>query len=56
MLNEEKPSYVYSILKPHGKGFRSPVILILSKAKLSYVYLILEPHGKGFRSPLRPLP
>ena len=44
LLSEEKPSYVYSILKPHGQSSRSPVTLLPCKAKPSCVHLILKPH------------
>ena len=55
LLSEAKPSYVYSILKPHGQSFRNPVRPLLSKAKPSCVYSILKPHGQSFRRPVRPL-
>ena len=56
LLSEAKPSYVYSILKPHGQSSRSPVRPLLSEAKPSCVYSILKPHGKSSRGPGRQLP
>ena len=35
---EAKPSYVYSILKPHGQSFRRQVRLLLSEAKLNELW------------------
>ena len=55
LLNKAKPSYVYSILKPHGQSSRSPVGPLLSKAKPSYVYSTLKLPGQSSRSPVRPL-
>ena len=53
LLHEAKPSYIFSILKPHGQSSRSPVRLPPPEAKLSYVYLILKPHGQISKSPVR---
>ena len=50
---EAKPSYVYSILKPHGQSFNSQVRLLLSEAKPSYIYSILKPHGQSSNSQVR---
>ena len=50
LLSEAQPSYVYSILKPHGQSYRSPVRPLLSEAKPSCVYSILKPPGHSFRS------
>ena len=47
LLSEAKPSYVYSILKPHGQSSKSQVRLLLSEAKPSCVYSILKPHGQS---------
>ena len=55
LLSEAKPSYVYSILKPHGQSSKRQVWLLLSEAKPSCVYSILKPHGQSFRRPVRPL-
>ena len=55
LLSEAKPSYVYSILKPHGQSSRSPVRPLLSEAKPSCVYSILKPHGQSSRRQVRPL-
>ena len=53
LLSEAKPSYVYSILKPHGQSSKRQVWLLLSEAKPSCVYSILKPHGQSFRRPVR---
>ena len=53
LLSKAKPSYVYSILKPHGQSSRSPIRPLLGEAKPSCVYLILKPHGQSFRRPVR---
>ena len=47
LLSEATPSYVYSILKPHGQNFKSQVTLLLSEEKPSYLYLIWKPHGQS---------
>ena len=56
LLSKAKPSYVYSILKPHGHSSRSPVRVLLGEAKPSCVSLILKPHGQNSKSPFRSLP
>ena len=38
LLQETKPSYVYSTLKSYGQSDRRPVKQLLHEAKLSYVY------------------
>ena len=53
LLSEAKPSYVYSILKPHGQSSKRQVWLLLSEAKPSCVYSILKPHGQSSRRPVR---
>ena len=45
LLSEAKPSYVYSILKPHGQSSKRQVWPILSKGKLSCIYSVLKLHG-----------
>ena len=44
LLSEAKPSYVYSISKPHGQNSYSPIRLLSCEAKPSYIYTILKPH------------
>ena len=43
--SKAKPSYVYSILKPHIQSSKSPVRLLSREAKQSYVYTILKKHN-----------
>ena len=53
LLSKAKPSYVYSIFKPHGQSSKSQVIVLLSEAKPSCVYSILKPHGQSSNSQVR---
>ena len=54
-VRQSQATYIYSILKPYGQNFRSPVTLLLSEAKPSYVYSILKPQGQSSKSPVKPL-